>query len=99
MKSEYSFSSTLMVGVRELVAILCIGALVPGNAFAQSQQAPSATAPVEQSAAKLPPDQLDSLVAPIALYPDPLLSQDAGRLHVSSRSRSAEAVVGAAQET
>lgn len=32
-------------------------------------------APVQQSAPKIPPDQLDSLVAPIALYPDPLLSQ------------------------
>src|SRR5262245_35244128 len=28
-----------------------------------------------QDAPKIPPDQLDSLVAPIALYPDPLLSQ------------------------
>jgi Protein of unknown function (DUF3300) len=26
-------------------------------------------------AAKAPPEQLDSLLAPIALYPDPLLSQ------------------------
>jgi hypothetical protein len=31
-------------------------------------------APQEQ-ASKIPPDQLDSLVAPIALYPDPLLAQ------------------------
>ena len=52
MKSEYSFSSTLIVGVRGLVAILCIGALVPGNAFAQSQQAPPATSPAEQSSDK-----------------------------------------------
>jgi len=29
----------------------------------------------ERNTANLPPDQLDSLVAPIALYPDPLLSQ------------------------
>src|SRR4029077_17908700 len=29
----------------------------------------------QQEAANLPPDQLDSLVAPIALYPDPLLAQ------------------------
>src|SRR5262249_10546516 len=29
----------------------------------------------EQEAAQIPPDQLDSLVAPIALYPDPLLAQ------------------------
>jgi len=38
----------------------------------QTQQS---AAPAEQAAAKLPPEQLDSLVAPIALYPDPLLSQ------------------------
>src|SRR5215467_13876064 len=29
----------------------------------------------QQDAPKIPPDQLDSLVAPIALYPDPMLSQ------------------------
>ena len=29
----------------------------------------------QDQAAKIPPDQLDSLVAPIALYPDPLLAQ------------------------
>ena len=75
MKSEYSFSNMLKVGVRELVAILCIGALVSGNTFAQSQQAPPTIPEAEQSAAKLPPEQLDSLVAPIAIYPDSLLSQ------------------------
>jgi hypothetical protein len=43
---------------------------MPGEAFvlAQSQQAPVA-------ATKIPPEQLDSLVAPIALYSDPLLAQ------------------------
>ena len=35
----------------------------------------SARASGQQEAAKLPPDQLDSLVAPIALYPDPMLAQ------------------------
>jgi hypothetical protein len=34
-----------------------------------------ATPVAEEAAAKLPPEQLDSLVAPIALYPDPMLSQ------------------------
>jgi Protein of unknown function (DUF3300) len=38
-------------------------------------QTEQSAAPTEQAAAKLPPEQLDSLVAPIALYPDPLLSQ------------------------
>jgi Protein of unknown function (DUF3300) len=35
----------------------------------------SANAFADQQPAKIPADQLDSLVAPIALYPDPLLSQ------------------------
>jgi uncharacterized protein DUF3300 len=39
-------------------------------ATAQQSQAPAAAADT-----KIPNDQLDSLVAPIALYPDPLLSQ------------------------
>jgi len=33
------------------------------------------TSPTAQEAPKIPDDQLDSLVAPIALYPDPLLGQ------------------------
>lgn len=36
---------------------------------------PSATVAPPAEAPKIPNDQLDSLVAPIALYPDPLLSQ------------------------
>jgi hypothetical protein len=40
------------------------------------QQPPqSQTATTTEAAPKIPNDQLDSLVAPIALYPDPLLSQ------------------------
>src|SRR5271166_248710 len=73
MKSKYSFRNMMIRAVRELAAVICIGTLVPGNAVAT--QTPQAAAPAEQAAAKLPPEQLDSLVAPIALYPDPLLSQ------------------------
>jgi hypothetical protein len=41
-----------------------------------SIQAVWAQAPAQEpAAARIPPDQLDSLVAPIALYPDPLLAQ------------------------
>ena len=36
---------------------------------------PPAAAPAEQEAPKIPADELDSLVAPIALYPAPLLAQ------------------------
>src|SRR5271157_1616415 len=73
MNAKYSFRNMMIRAVRELAAVICIGALVPGNAVAV--QAPQAAAPAEQAAAKLPAEQLDSLVAPIALYPDPLLTQ------------------------
>src|SRR5262249_44792526 len=36
---------------------------------------PSPTAPAQDEGVKIPAEQLDSLVAPIALYPDNLLSQ------------------------
>ncbi|MGH8527075.1 MAG: DUF3300 domain-containing protein, partial [Gammaproteobacteria bacterium] len=45
---------------------------VPQATNAPAQQPTDASA---QQAPKIPPEQLDSLVAPIALYPDPLLSQ------------------------
>jgi len=59
-----------------LVAVICSMLVIPGQ--------PSAARPVfasqqsggsEEQAPKIPNDQLDSLVAPIALYPDPLLAQ------------------------
>jgi hypothetical protein len=40
-----------------------------------SNSTPPKAVPVAQEATRIPPEQLDSLVAPIALYPDPLLSQ------------------------
>ena len=54
------------------LSLLCVLLLVPHpSAYAQAPpvEAPKAEAP------KIPNDQLDSLVAPIALYPDPLLAQ------------------------
>ena len=56
---------------RNLVALMCSAVLVPGDAILLAQSQPATSA----QAAKIPPDQLDSLVAPIALYPDPLLAQ------------------------
>jgi len=64
-----------MRAVRELTAVICVAVLAAGNAAASVEAIQQSTAPTEQAAAKLPSDQLDSLVAPIALYPDPLLSQ------------------------
>src|SRR5215469_8049822 len=55
-------------------AVVCAVLLIapPPYTFAQQQQQP-----IKQPAASgvLSPDQLDSLVAPLALYPDPILSQ------------------------
>src|SRR5271157_3518586 len=73
MNSKHSFRNIMIRAVRELAAIVCVAAIVPGNAGAVQTQPPAA--PAEQATVKLPADQLDSLVAPIALYPDPLLSQ------------------------
>ncbi len=62
--------------IRSLVAILCAGLLLLGDtlAYVSSPRQAPASSPQTQ-AAKIPSDQLDSLVAPIALYPDPLLAQ------------------------
>ncbi len=49
-------------------ALLIVLSLVPASTMAGAQQPP----PPGQT---LSPDQLDDLVAPIALYPDPLISQ------------------------
>lgn len=59
------------------LVFLCAGLLVPGDtlacvsspSFAQGAQSK------KQETQKIPPDQLDALVAPIALYPDPMLAQ------------------------
>src|ERR1700751_1813880 len=57
------------------VAILCSVLLVPGEGLWAVPSQEQAAASDQQEAAKLPPDHLDSLVAPIALYPDPMLAQ------------------------
>jgi hypothetical protein len=50
-------------------------AVAPVQPSAVAPAQPPAVAPTEEAAPKIPNDQLDSLVAPIALYPDPLLAQ------------------------
>jgi Protein of unknown function (DUF3300) len=75
MNTNRSLTRALMQCARELTVILCVAAIVQdGTAFAMGpmpQTSPGAT----EQAVKIPSDQLDSLVAPIALYPDPMLSQ------------------------
>ena len=65
-------------GVRSMLIVLLALVLVPGDTLAYRPYGSSADtkAPFQGSAAStIPPDQLDSLVAPVALYPDPLLAQ------------------------
>jgi len=61
--------------VQSLVAMLCALLLAPGDTMLVARQAQQPGSPMEQDAPKIPNDKLDSLVAPIALYPAPLLSQ------------------------
>src|SRR2546430_15065955 len=61
-----------------VIAIFCAALLfLAANSTALAQQAQSQvmTTTTTEEAPKIPNDQLDSRVAPIALYPDPLLSQ------------------------
>jgi hypothetical protein len=68
-------SKVLWKLTQSFVALLCSALLLPGDVTPVARfQEPAADAS-QQDAAPLPPDQLDSLVAPIALYPDPLLAQ------------------------
>src|SRR5262249_17890311 len=62
--------------LRHAIIIIFAVLLVCGNLPLSAQQPPqqAASQPADQSV-RIPQDQLDSLVAPIALYPDPLLSQ------------------------
>ena len=74
MDSERMSAERLFQWVREVTAVVCMAVLISGNASGLAQPQDT-SAPAEQAAAKIPADQLDSLVAPIALYPDPMLSQ------------------------
>jgi Protein of unknown function (DUF3300) len=56
-------------------AVLCTALLIPTNIVSSPLPPPQAATTTTSSAANIPNDQLDSLVAPIALYPDPLLAQ------------------------
>ena len=57
--------------LRKALTVLCIVVVPYESSVAMAQSLPQG----QQQPQLLTPDQLDSLVAPIALYPDPLLSQ------------------------
>src|SRR5579863_2656140 len=63
--------------VRNVIALMCAALLIPGDMslLASASASPQDAAPQDTETGALPAEQLDSLVAPVALYPDPLLSQ------------------------
>src|SRR3954447_8121101 len=71
MKTQPSRSFLQMV--RWVAAFTCAGVLLAVTPFAGAARASSPPRP--QDAVRIPSDQLDALVAPIALYPDSLLGQ------------------------
>src|ERR1700752_303038 len=82
MKKKPKNSFAIVLSGRRAVALLFVASLVFSDVavFAQSGRTPKPNAAPAQDTQetqepKIPNDQLASLVAPIALYPDPLLSQ------------------------
>jgi hypothetical protein len=67
--------------IKGFLAVLCVELLVAPNPYVLAEQQPPPNQQMPGGAPQGPPqqiltpDQLDSLVAPIALYPDPILSQ------------------------
>src|SRR5580700_4461463 len=74
MKLRATIPPGLLQFARELTATVCVAAIAYGSTLPAASQTQAASAAADQTANKIPPDQLDSLVAPIALYPDPMLS-------------------------
>ena len=60
---------------RDIIALTCVVVLLPGDFTLFATPAQEAANATQEAAAKIAPEQLDSLVAPIALYPDPMLAQ------------------------
>ena len=67
--------------IKGSLAVLCVELLIAPNPYVLAELQPPPNQQMPGGASQGPtqqmlsPDQLDSLVAPIALYPDPILSQ------------------------
>jgi hypothetical protein len=67
--------------LERLLSVICVILLIPGDTLASatytggSQTTAPQSSPAQGPTTKIPADELDSLVAPIALYPDPMLAQ------------------------
>jgi Protein of unknown function (DUF3300) len=76
MNNRESHSWHCFTFARSCVVVLCVALLtIDESVIAQSEQQKTNTQTAQTAPEKIPSDQLDSLVAPIALYPDPLLAQ------------------------
>ena len=81
MNKRKSLPSRRFSEMARCCTVLCATLLLHGGSLSTAQESPKPQQPPQSQnagqgeAAKLPPDQLDSLVAPIALYPDPMLAQ------------------------
>ena len=75
MKSTFLRIELSIRVIQKLIAIACAVMLLPGDMTMLAESPPAESSPAEEQAARIPPEQLDSLVAPIALYPDPMLTQ------------------------
>jgi len=78
MAGQYERSFRSFGEWQRLLALACVGLTSPGHLpvlMAQQAQTQAPPQAEEQKPKLKTADQLDSLVAPIALYPDPLLAQ------------------------
>ena len=75
LRKKTATSTFLWRMARYCLAVLCSTVIVPVEGPFGAQSQPQINSATQQEATKIPSDQLDSLVAPIALYPDPLLAQ------------------------
>src|SRR4029434_886250 len=78
MNLQFSRSRFPRRALHGVIAILSVASLPWSSFLVQAQEAPQAESQemaTTEEAPKIPNDQLDSLVAPIALYPDAMLAQ------------------------
>src|SRR3977135_1765605 len=75
MRSQSFESGCGRRSFRGLMAVLSVTFLASAAPIVLAQETQPPSSPPAEEAPKIPNDQLDSLVAPIALYPDPLLAQ------------------------
>src|SRR6516165_10011595 len=79
--TEKSLPSRRFSKIARCCTLLCATLLLYGGSLSTAQESPKPQQSTQTQgtsqgeAAKISPDHLDSLVAPIALYPDPMLAQ------------------------